>query len=244
MRRHSLWIVPLLLAIIVPQGQAGIFKRPNKPDPVEHVPALINTLKTDPDDKKRANAAEELHEYDSRSFPDIMPALTEALHNDRSSSVRLECVRKLRSERFARSLNRAFMRFTQAAKNDPDPGQCELKKPRTLSSSGRRDCGGHFRSDAGKAGKPNGRAAACRPSVAHATRRQHDSDATIGRACREGYGTASGSAAHAGPCLNQASSAVAVASHQEQQTEAPGRRARPQSADVGPECHGGWSQFS
>jgi hypothetical protein len=117
MRRHSLWIVPLLLAIIVPQGQAGIFKRPNKPDPAEHVPALINTLKNDSDERKRANAAEELHEYDLRTYPDIMPALIEALRNDRSTSVRVEAVNSIRKSRPI--TQPASYAMHQAAKNDP-----------------------------------------------------------------------------------------------------------------------------
>lgn len=71
---------------------APFFKRANKPEPAEYVPALIKTLQTDPDERKREVAAEELREYDLKSFPDIMPALVEALKNDPSSSVRLEVV--------------------------------------------------------------------------------------------------------------------------------------------------------
>src|SRR5262249_8670520 len=70
----------------------GLFKRPPKPDPVEHVPALIKTLKTDPEDRKRASAAEDLRDYDAKAFPEIIPALIEALQNDSSISVRLEVV--------------------------------------------------------------------------------------------------------------------------------------------------------
>jgi hypothetical protein len=93
MRLHTIAIISLTL-ILANEGYAGIglFKRPPKPDPAEHVPALIKTLKTDPEDRKRASAAEELRDYDAKAFPEIIPALIEALQNDSSISVRLEVV--------------------------------------------------------------------------------------------------------------------------------------------------------
>jgi hypothetical protein len=86
------WIIPLIVGFIASDGQAGIFKRNPKPDPAVHVPALIKTLKTDPEDRKRANAVEELRDYDLKAFPEILPAWIEALQNDNSTSVRLEAV--------------------------------------------------------------------------------------------------------------------------------------------------------
>lgn len=94
MRWHHFLTGTLALALVGPPAQAGggLFKRNPKPDPAEQVPALIKTLKTDPDERKRADAAEDLRDYDAKSFPDMVPALIEALQNDASITVRLEAV--------------------------------------------------------------------------------------------------------------------------------------------------------
>lgn len=92
MSLHRFWIGPLLVAVFAAEGSGGIFKRTPKPDPAEHVPALIKTLKSDPDDRKRSNAADELRDYDPKTFPDMLPVLIEALENDSSTSVRMEVV--------------------------------------------------------------------------------------------------------------------------------------------------------
>ena len=73
---------------------AGPFRR-NKPDPEIHVPGLINVLKTEKDEKKRAEAADELGEFDGKAFPAIIPALLEALASDPSSSVRAEAAESI-----------------------------------------------------------------------------------------------------------------------------------------------------
>jgi hypothetical protein len=77
----------MALAIAAP-SQAGLFKKSAKPDPATHVPALIEILKTDKDERARASAAGELDEYDAKAFPEILPALMEALTGDASTSVR------------------------------------------------------------------------------------------------------------------------------------------------------------
>jgi hypothetical protein len=71
-----------------------MFRKSAKPDPATHVPALIQTLKTG-DDKARANAASELHEYDGKAFPEILPALMDALANDSNPSVRAEAAESI-----------------------------------------------------------------------------------------------------------------------------------------------------
>jgi len=68
--------------------QAGIFRKSPKPDPAIHVPGLIQTLKTSTDEKARAAAAADLRDYDAKAFPDVLPALIEALATDPSHSVR------------------------------------------------------------------------------------------------------------------------------------------------------------
>ncbi|HJZ92878.1 MAG TPA: HEAT repeat domain-containing protein [Gemmataceae bacterium] len=85
-----LLFVPLSLLILVTPTQAGIFRKSNRPDPAVHVPALLEVLKSSPDDKTRAAAASELRDYDAKAFPDILPALIQTMSSDRSSSVRTE----------------------------------------------------------------------------------------------------------------------------------------------------------
>src|SRR5262245_6193418 len=98
MGRAALWTLVCLagLAANATAGPLSLFKKkPSKPDPADHVPALLETLKTDPDEKKREKAAEDLHEFDLKTFPNIITGLIEALGNDSSSSVRKEAVNSI-----------------------------------------------------------------------------------------------------------------------------------------------------
>ena len=92
---HRLVLVPLVALVLAAPSQAGLFRKTSKPDPAVHVPALIQVLKTDKDERARASAASDLHEYDGKVFPDILPALMEALANDPSSSVRREAAESI-----------------------------------------------------------------------------------------------------------------------------------------------------
>ncbi len=85
-------LTTLLVGIaLTGDASAGPFSRkPNKPDPAEQVPALIKTLQADNDEKKRQAAAEELREYDLKTYPAIIESLIEALKNDPSNGVRHE----------------------------------------------------------------------------------------------------------------------------------------------------------
>jgi hypothetical protein len=56
---------------------------------------LIQTLREDTEENNRLRAAEELRDYDPKVFPDILPALTEALANDPSFKVRAEAAESL-----------------------------------------------------------------------------------------------------------------------------------------------------
>jgi hypothetical protein len=94
----------------------GLFKKAPKPEPADQVPSLIRTLKSDTDDRKRANAAEELREFDGKQFPDIVPALIEALQNDSSTSVRVEAANSIGK---IRPINQATgYALEQAEQND------------------------------------------------------------------------------------------------------------------------------
>jgi hypothetical protein len=92
---HRLVLVTLTTLALTAPTQAGLFKRSSKPDPAVHVPALIQTLKTDKDERARASAASDLHEYDGKAFPEILPALMEALASDPSPSVRAEAAESI-----------------------------------------------------------------------------------------------------------------------------------------------------
>lgn len=85
---RRIFLVPAAaLALAVP-GQAGVFRKSPRPDPAIHVPALVEALKANKDEKVRAAAAGELDEYDAKAYPDVLPALIEALATDPSVSVR------------------------------------------------------------------------------------------------------------------------------------------------------------
>lgn len=85
---NRLFVAPLVALALAAPAQAGLFKKSPKPDPAVYVPALIETLKSDKEEKNRAAAASELDEFDAKAFPDILPALMSALASDPSSSVR------------------------------------------------------------------------------------------------------------------------------------------------------------
>jgi hypothetical protein len=84
-------LAALALATAGSEGSAQIFgsKKPRTP-PQQRVPELLSLLKTDKNDHKRAQAAEELRQFDPNQFPEIVPVLIEALQNDTSAGVRIE----------------------------------------------------------------------------------------------------------------------------------------------------------
>jgi HEAT repeats len=85
---NRLLMVSIVALLIAVPSQAGVFKKATKPDPAIYVPALIDTLKSGKDEKARVAAAAELDDYDAKAFPDLLPALMEALASDPSPSVR------------------------------------------------------------------------------------------------------------------------------------------------------------
>src|SRR3984957_3351309 len=97
-RRYLLAVLPVVFCVVLTgsPASAGIFfGKKAKPSPAEHVPELIKTLQADGDEHKRCAAAEELRQYDPMQFPEMVPALIEALLNDRKPAVRAESAQTL-----------------------------------------------------------------------------------------------------------------------------------------------------
>jgi hypothetical protein len=93
--RHRLILASFLaLATVVP-AQAGLFRKTAKPEPSVYVPALVEVLKAGTDERARVAAANELRDYDAKTFPEILPALIEALASDASASVRGEAAESI-----------------------------------------------------------------------------------------------------------------------------------------------------
>ena len=91
--RRTLALIAVLLAALPSASLAGPFKKP-KPD-ATRVRTLLETLKSDPDEKKRKTAAGELGGADARQFPEVATALTTALQRDASAAVRAESAQSL-----------------------------------------------------------------------------------------------------------------------------------------------------
>ena len=86
-------------------------------DPRARMPELVAILRSDPDERKRTAAADELREYDSKSYPEIVPALVEAAGKDAKYGVRSEALSSL--SRIRPVSQAAGQALEQAAANDP-----------------------------------------------------------------------------------------------------------------------------
>jgi hypothetical protein len=81
------------LTIAGPVSAAGLFTRKPKPSS-QRATELIGLLRNDPAESKRAAAAEELGNYDLKTYPEIVPPLLQAL-NDPAAEVRSQAVQTL-----------------------------------------------------------------------------------------------------------------------------------------------------
>ena len=110
----------LLFGIVLASaGQAPgqwIFSKQQKVNPLQRVPELILTVKTDADERKRLHAAEELRDYDSTTFTEIVPVLADVLKNDKKHGVRTEALTSLTKIRPASAL--AAQAIEKAAADD------------------------------------------------------------------------------------------------------------------------------
>lgn len=103
MMRHPMKRLCVALACIVlsaSTAQAQFFFNPFRKaapsaPPAERVAQLVNTLKTDPDERKRLTAVEDLREFDVKAFPQILDVLVDVARSDAKASVRGEAVSSL-----------------------------------------------------------------------------------------------------------------------------------------------------
>ncbi|HVS40417.1 MAG TPA: HEAT repeat domain-containing protein [Gemmataceae bacterium] len=96
--KHRVALVLLLTPVLAAAAAAGVFfnnKKPDKPNPADRVPELIKIIGSDGDEDKRMAAAAELRDYDAAQFPEITPALIDALLNDKKPGVRAEAAQSL-----------------------------------------------------------------------------------------------------------------------------------------------------
>ena len=87
-------LVTFPLACLSP-AQAQLFNRKPKTPAPQRVAELIVQARTDADERKRAAAAEELRDFDAKTYSEIVPVLVDLARSDPKASVRLEAISSL-----------------------------------------------------------------------------------------------------------------------------------------------------
>ena len=118
-RMAPLLLFALALVWTLPADAQLLFWRRPKVNPTQRVPELILTVKTDADDRKRTHAAEELRDYDAKTFTEIVPVLVDVLLNDKKVNVRTEALNSLAKIRPVSTL--AGQAMERAAALDESP---------------------------------------------------------------------------------------------------------------------------
>jgi hypothetical protein len=96
MKRYLFLLAVGLLMVAALAADAGpLFGKRNKSNAAERVPQLLVTLKSDKDEGHRADAANELRDFDAAKFPEMVPVLADIARSDSSASVRAEAVQTL-----------------------------------------------------------------------------------------------------------------------------------------------------
>lgn len=85
----------LVVVIASPAPAQWLLSKKVKVNPTQRVPELILIVKTETDERKRAHAAEELREYDTTTFSEIVPVLADVAMNDKKPNVRIEALTSL-----------------------------------------------------------------------------------------------------------------------------------------------------
>jgi hypothetical protein len=96
---HMNWCRSLVILVVIPvfalPAAAGLFSRRPQANATQRVPELVATVRSDPDERKRTSAVEELRQYDAKAFPEIIPSLVDVLQNDAKAGVRLAALHSL-----------------------------------------------------------------------------------------------------------------------------------------------------
>ncbi|MBP3957876.1 HEAT repeat domain-containing protein [Gemmata sp. G18] len=117
--RFALTFLFALSAISSADARAdALFARKTKVDEAK-ARTLVETLKSDPDEKKRKIAADELGGADPRICPEVAPALVVALRKDTSAAVRVEAAEALRQ--LGEVSPQAGAALEAAVDSDPSP---------------------------------------------------------------------------------------------------------------------------
>ncbi|MCI0680752.1 MAG: HEAT repeat domain-containing protein [Gemmataceae bacterium] len=100
MRSRALLVLITFLVAWSAPANAQLFSRKPSPPPVRTPPAqrigeLIVQAKSDRDERKRAAAAEELREFDTKTHPEIISVLADVARSDASAGVRQEALESL-----------------------------------------------------------------------------------------------------------------------------------------------------
>jgi hypothetical protein len=88
--------IAVLAAIVAaPASAQWLLPKKTKVNPIQRVPELILIVKTEGDERKRVHAAEELREYDTMTFTEIVPVLADVALHDKKPNVRIEALTSL-----------------------------------------------------------------------------------------------------------------------------------------------------
>jgi hypothetical protein len=85
----------VLAALAVPAPAGFFFNKHPKPNPATRVPELLQIVRTETNDHKRAAAALELRNFDPAAFPEIISALADLTLRDPNAAVRMEAIQSL-----------------------------------------------------------------------------------------------------------------------------------------------------
>ena len=88
-------LLPVVVAVSTAYpAQAQLFSRKIRLNNMQ-VPELIVTARSDPDERKRVAALEQLREFDVKTYPEMIPSLIEVMLKDARPGVRMEAMHSL-----------------------------------------------------------------------------------------------------------------------------------------------------
>src|SRR5688572_20003656 len=95
MRYLALMLFITFLVAWSAPATAQLFKSKPKAPPAQRIGELLVQAKSDPDERKRAAAAEELRDFDAKANPEIVSILADVARTDAKPGVRQEAIESL-----------------------------------------------------------------------------------------------------------------------------------------------------